>query len=158
MGVAGAGKTTIGQELSRMLGWHMIDADALHPPQNVAKMRAGFPLTDADREPWLDEVAGRIRRCLDEKQNCIFACSALKESYRRVLTISADVRLVYLAIMPKLACERVAHRPGHFMPASLVQSQFADLQPPTDAITVDASAEPQRVVQQILSALGLASA
>jgi gluconokinase len=155
MGVAGAGKTTIGQELAHALGWRMVDADSLHPPQNVAKMHAGIPLTDADRKPWLDEVARQIRVSVNDGQNCVFACSALKESYRRMLTVSPEVRIVYLAITPELARERVAHRPGHFLPASLIDSQFADLEPPTDAITVDASTETNRAIQQILAALGL---
>ncbi|HEX8925662.1 MAG TPA: gluconokinase [Terriglobales bacterium] len=158
MGVAGAGKTTISRELSRVLGWPVTDADSLHSPENIAKMRAGIPLTDAERRPWLEEVACRIRACLNEERNCIVACSALKESYRRVLVISLEVHLVYLAITAELARERLRHRPEHFMPASLVESQFADLEPPADAITVDASAEPSDAVQQILAGLGLATA
>lgn len=157
MGVAGAGKSTIGLELSRILGWPMVDADSLHSPENVAKMHAGIPLSDSDRKPWLEEVAGRIKACVDGERNVVFACSALKEGYRRMLMISPKVRLVYLAVTPELARNRVANRTTHFMPASLVDSQFADLEVPKDALKVDASGEPRTVAKQILACLGVTS-
>ena len=156
MGVAGAGKTTLGLELSRMLGWEFVDADSLHSPENIEKMHAGIPLTDVDRKPWLEDVARRIQGCLSEKRNCVFACSALKESYRRTLIFSPEVRLVYLAITPELAQKRVAQRTTtHFMPPSLVESQLADLESPKDAIVLDGGEEPEKLVKCVVTSLGI---
>ena len=154
MGVSGAGKTTIGELLAERLGWRFIDADDYHPPENVAKMAAGVPLVDADRWPWLDALNRRLRR----EKDAIIACSALKESYRRrLLDRIADARVVYLHGDKALIAARVAARKHRYMPASLLESQFATLEPPQAAIAVDVSGEPEGRVAAIIAALGFAS-
>ena len=133
MGVSGAGKTTIGQALAAALGWPFVEADDLHPPANVAKMARGEPLDDADRAPWLEAVAARMR-ALDDG---VVACSALRERYRDVLRVRPDVRFVLLDVPPALLQQRLAARRGHFMPPSLLPSQLATLERPADAIVID---------------------
>jgi gluconokinase len=131
MGVSGAGKTTIGKQLAERLHWSFIEGDVLHPPENVAKMRCGQPLTDADRAPWLGAVAGAIDgwRCRGERG--VITCSALKRSYRRqIIGDRRDVRLVYLEGTREFIARRLAARQGHFMPPTLLDSQFATLEPP----------------------------
>jgi gluconokinase len=154
MGVSGAGKTTLGELLAQRLGWRFIDADDYHPPQNVAKMAAGVPLEDADRWPWLDALNRRLRG----EKDAIVACSALKESYRqRLLAGIAEARVVYLHGDKALIAARVAARKHRYMPASLLDSQFATLEPPQAAIAVDVSGEPEGRVLAIIAALGLGS-
>jgi gluconokinase len=151
MGVAGAGKTTIGAALAEKLGWRFIDADDYHPPQNIAKMKAGVPLEDADRWPWLS----RLNREIKQFDNAVLACSALKESYRGRLSQGiADFRVVYLRANPALIRSRAESRRHRFMPAALVESQFAALEPPPNAIEVDVAATPDECVAAILTALG----
>jgi carbohydrate kinase (thermoresistant glucokinase family) len=123
MGVAGAGKSTLGAALAERLGWPFRDGDDLHPPANRAKMAAGQPLTDADRAPWLAAIAGWIAG----HPEGVIACSALKRAYRAQL---GTVTLVYLRGGRDLIAERLQSRPGHFFAASLMDSQFADLEPP----------------------------
>ena len=150
MGVSGSGKTTIGRPLAQRLGWRFIDADDYHPPGNVAKMAAGVPLEDADRWPWLD----RLNELLRNEADAIVACSALKESYRqRLLEGIADARVVYLHADKKLIASRVKARKHRYMPASLLDSQFAALEPPRDAIDVDVAADPEACVERIVSLL-----
>ena len=150
MGVAGVGKTTIGALLAQRLGWRFIDADDYHPPQNVAKMKAGTPLEDADRWPWL----AHLNRILKEETNAVLGCSALKQSYRERLGqgISA-FRTVYLFGSVELIRARMASRSHRFMPSALLESQFAALEPPADAIAVDVAATPEECVAAILTAL-----
>jgi gluconokinase len=137
MGVSGAGKTTIGEALARELGWRFIDADDHHPAGNVAKMAAGQPLEDEDRWPWLD----RLNSILKEEAKAVLACSALKERYRQRLARGiADIEWVYLKGDPELIRSRLAGRRHRYMPASLLESQFAALEPPGNAIVVDVSA------------------
>jgi len=150
MGVAGVGKTTIGVALARALGWRFIDADDYHPPQNVAKMKAGIPLEDADRWPWLDE----LNRILKKSENAVLGCSALKESYRRRLAQGiSDFTVVYLHGSAELIRSRMEHRSHHFMPAALLESQFAALEPPANAIAIDVAATPEECVAAILAKL-----
>src|ERR1700692_3320502 len=132
MGVSGSGKTTIAAELAKRLGWPMLEGDALHPPANIAKMSAGMPLTDEDRWPWLRAIAAKIESWRASGSSGIVTCSALKRAYRDLLVGGHDdVRLVYLRGEQSLIAERVAARHGHFMPAGLLDSQFAALEEPT---------------------------
>ncbi|HSA88402.1 MAG TPA: gluconokinase [Burkholderiales bacterium] len=150
MGVAGAGKTTVGEALARRLGWRFIDADDYHPPQNVAKMKAGIPLDDADRWPWL----AHLNRIIKEESNAVLACSALKKSYRERLAQGIhDFRTVYLHGSPALIGERMKGRNHRYMPAALLESQFAALEPPAGAISIDVAAEPSSCVAAIMARL-----
>lgn len=134
MGVSGCGKTTIGKLLAAHLGCPFLDGDDFHPPENVAKMAAGTPLGDADRWPWLEILNGK----LIDKPSAVLACSALKESYRGVLTRGLpDCRFVHLRGSIELILARMQERQHRYMPASLLESQFATLEPPADAIEVD---------------------
>ena len=136
MGVSGAGKTTIGQALARELGWRFIDADDHHPNANVAKMAAGEPLDDDDRWPWLE----RLNSLLRNEKHAVLACSALKERYRQCLARNLEaIRWIYLRGNAGLIGSRLAQRRHRYMPASLLESQFAILEPPADAITVEIS-------------------
>ena len=159
MGVSGSGKSTIAALLAERLGWAFEEGDSLHPTANVEKMAAGSPLTDEDRWPWLAKVADWIDGRLDTGENGIITCSALKRSYRNVLNRrGSGVEFVYLAVNRVELEERVEHRPGHFMPASLLDSQLETLEPPAlsePAIEVDASTDPQLVVDRIMRQLGL---
>ena len=137
MGVAGVGKTTIGEALARAIGARFIDADDYHPPENVAKMKAGVPLGDEDRWPWLD----RLNEELKKEQRAVLACSALKESYRRRLAQGVeDFKVVYLHGSAQLIRERMKTRRHRYMPAALLDSQLATLEPPLDAIAIDVAA------------------
>lgn len=154
MGVAGVGKTTIGEALASALGWRFIDADDYHPPQNVAKMKAGIPLEDADRWPWLDVVNKKLRDIEELRGNAVLACSALKESYRQRLAQGiADFAVVYLYGSAELIGSRMEGRSHRFMPAALLESQFRALEPPTNAIAVDVAADPSSCVAAIMARL-----
>jgi gluconokinase len=156
MGVAGAGKTTIGSLLAEELGWPFLDADELHPPANVEKMRGGQPLTDADREPWLAAVAGWIRATLDAGGSGVLACSALRAAYRDRLGGGSDrVRFVYLRAAPELLLQRLQGRAGHFMPGSLLGSQLEALEEPRAALVLHADAGPEALVRRIRHELDL---
>ncbi|TPK34861.1 gluconokinase [Mesorhizobium sp. B2-5-3] len=143
MGVAGCGKSVVGAALATALGAVFIEGDRLHPPENVARMASGQPLTDQLREGWLDAIGERIAASAGEGRGVVAACSALKRSYReRLRGICRDIVFLYLEIDPAMARLRVASRKGHFMPASLVDSQFAILEPPAAderALTLDAT-------------------
>jgi carbohydrate kinase (thermoresistant glucokinase family) len=131
MGVSGSGKTTIGALLAGTLGWDFADGDDLHPAANVEKMRGGTPLSDEDRWPWLDAIAAWIDLHRTAGNPGVITCSALKRVYRnRLLSGRDDVRLVYLHGSYDVVAGRQAARQGHFMPASLIQSQFATLEEP----------------------------
>jgi gluconokinase len=131
MGVAGAGKTTVGERLADRLDWEFIEGDRLHPPENVAKMQSGSPLTDADRMPWLAAVAQAVDAWRSAGVRGVITCSALKRDYRRrIVGERTGVRLVYLQGSRELIAKRLAARRGHFMPKSLLESQFAALEPP----------------------------
>lgn len=162
MGVAGSGKTTVGREAARRLGWQFQEGDALHPPENVAKMRSGHPLDDNDRAPWLAAIAARIDEWRRAGDRGIVTCSALKRRYRDVIIGSRqDVRLVYLDGPRALLAERLAGRSGHFMPASLLDSQLETLEPPSpdeNALTISIDATVDVIVEQIVAALASATA
>jgi len=158
MGISGSGKSTIAQELAARLGWAFEEGDVLHPEANVAKMHAGIPLTDADRQPWLEAVAAWIDGQRRKKQPGIITCSALKRSYRQIIIGGRpEVRLVYLRGGRDLIAEHLAGRHGHFMPAGLLQSQIDTLEEPTpdeDALTVDVGPPAQQVADKIIRLLG----
>jgi gluconokinase len=137
MGVCGCGKTTVGRALAQELGWRFLDADDFHPEANVAKMASGVPLTDDDRWPWFDRVVVEMRRLSATGVHAVVACSALKQAYRDRLATGGDVHVVYLKGDAATIEPRLAGRTGHFMPASLLASQFATLEEPADAIVVD---------------------
>jgi ribose 5-phosphate isomerase A len=158
MGVSGSGKSTIAQELAARLGWPFQEGDALHPESNVAKMHAGIPLTDADRQPWLEAVAAWIDGQRARRQPGIVTCSALKRSYRQIVIGNRpEVRLVYLRGDQGLIAERLAARHGHFMPAGLLQSQFDTLEEPgpdEDPLTVDIGPPAGQVADRLIALLG----
>ena len=156
MGTTGSGKTTIGTLLAKRLGCEFVDADDFHPPANVEKMKHGIPLTDADREPWLKALHDKIVEWTAEKRNVVLACSALRESYRDELRASPDVKFVYLKGSYELFSQRVLARKGHFAKQGLLASQFATLEEPTDAITVDATKPPEHIVSEVRRQLGFA--
>jgi ribose 5-phosphate isomerase A len=158
MGVSGSGKTTIAEELVARLGWPFKEGDELHPEANVAKMHAGTPLTDADRQPWLEAVANWIDRQRAKMQPGIITCSALRRSYRQiVIGDRPEVRLVYLRGSRDLIAKRLSGRHGHFMPASLLQSQFDTLEEPSpeeDPLIVDVGPPASRIAETIIRLLG----
>lgn len=128
MGVSGCGKSTVGALLAASLGAEFLDGDSLHPPSNVEKMAAGIPLDDADRQPWLEEIGRRFAAASD--MPLVIACSALKRSYRDLIGAgAADARFVHLHGTAELLAARMAARPGHFMPTSLLTSQLQTLEP-----------------------------
>ncbi|HEV8381730.1 MAG TPA: gluconokinase [Gemmatimonadales bacterium] len=133
MGVSGSGKSAIGATLARKLDIAFVEGDDLHPPDNVKRMAAGIPLTDDDRRGWLTAIAARLREAKRAGVGLVVSCSALKRSYRDLLRSAgeADVRFVYLAGSRALLAERMAHRRGHFMPPSLLDSQLATLEEPS---------------------------
>jgi carbohydrate kinase (thermoresistant glucokinase family) len=159
MGVSGSGKSTIGALLAEVLGWPFADADGFHPAANVAKMAAGTPLTDADRWPWLDAIAAHIGASRTAGQPVVVACSALRRAYRERLRAGhGDLIFLHLAGAPAVIAERQAARQGHFMPPSLMASQFATLEDPAeevDAVTVSVSASPHEVVVAAIDQLAV---
>ena len=157
MGVSGSGKSTIGALLAERLGWPFADADGFHPPENVAKMAAGTPLTDADRWPWLDAIAAHIGAARKAGQPVVVACSALRRAYRERLRAGhGDLLFLHLSGAPEVIAARQAARQGHFMPPSLMASQFATLEEISDepdALAVSVATEPQDVVNAAMAAL-----
>lgn len=158
MGVSGAGKSTVGRQLAARLGWEFHDGDDFHPPANVAKMRSGTPLSDDDRTPWLMAIQGRMREIHSAGRSAVFACSALKGAHRTLLLHGESwVRFIHLQGSRDLLAQRLGSRQGHFMPATLLDSQLATLEPPADALAVDVGPEPEALVTQIVERLGLSS-
>jgi len=162
MGVSGSGKTTVGRALAERLGWQFQEGDALHPPDNVAKMKAGHALDDGDRAPWLGAIAERIDAWLRDGYCGVVTCSALKRSYRDVIIGKrAGVSLVYLTGSRALLADRIGGRKGHFMPASLLDSQLATLETPTPdehPVTVSIDSSVATIVDRIIAALAPAGA
>ena len=157
MGVSGSGKTTIGTQLALTLRWDFEDADWFHPTRNIDKMHAGIALTDEDRAPWLIAIADFIDRARTAGQHAVVTCSALKRRYRAVIVDNRpDVRLIYLKGDIELIARRIATRHEHFMPASLLQSQFDALEEPgpdENPIVVSIAPRPREIVAAILDAL-----
>jgi gluconokinase len=155
MGVSGAGKSTVGPLIAAGLGVGFDDADSFHPPANIAKMSRGEALDDADRAPWLDAIGAHLSA--HRGRGCVVTCSALKRAYRdRLRAAAPDLRLVFLSGNIELVAARQAARAGHFMPASLVASQFATLEAPDaeeGAIVLDVAATPQALAQAALDQL-----
>jgi gluconokinase len=157
MGVSGSGKTTVGKVLAEKLNWPFVEGDDYHPPANVAKMRAGTPLTDDDRRPWLAALRERVDRACTRGENIVLACSALKHAYQDYLERHdpACVHYVYLHGSEALIRERLANRKGHFMNPGLLHSQFETLEPPADALRVEVAGSPDEVAEEIRRALRL---
>ena len=157
MGVAGCGKSLVGSALARTLGWTYVEGDLLHPPANVQRMASGLPLTDEHRWGWLDAIGQRIALSQQQGDGVIAACSALKRAYRDRLRRYGDgLTFIYLEIDRQTAARRVGARKGHFMPASLVDSQFAALEPPGRdemSVTLDARRPVEELVAAAVAAL-----
>ena len=149
MGTTGAGKTTVGTMLATQLNWQFADADTFHPLANIEKMSHGIPLTDADRAPWLEAMRKAILEWIAAGKNVVLACSALKRAYRDELRPSPKVKIVYLKGDYALFAERIRHRHGHFAGEQILAGQFADLEEPDDAVTVDAAKSPDEIVAEI---------
>lgn len=157
MGVAGSGKSFVGEALAKRLGWRFIEGDALHPPENVARMASGQPLTDELRQGWLDAIGASIARAAAEGQGVVATCSALKRIYRDRLRGWCDgILFVHVAIDKETARRRVGTRKGHFMPASLVDSQFATLEPPAadeHALVLDGTLPREEILARVAATL-----
>ncbi|MHA4817528.1 gluconokinase [Streptomyces aculeolatus] len=158
MGVSGAGKSTVARLLADRLGWALAEADDFHPARNIEKMRAGTPLTDADRRPWLRAIAGWLAAWAGAGENAIVTCSALKRAYRDVLRDAGPrVRFVHLHGDHDTLARRLGGRSGHFMPPALLDSQLADLEPlaaDEDGVVVDIGGTPEEVAAEALRRLG----
>ncbi len=155
IGVSGCGKTTLGTALAARLGATFLDADDFHPEQNVAKMRAGVPLTDADRAPWLATLNAEMRARETAGPGVVLACSALKRAYRDAISHGvANVSWIFLDGDFEVVAARVRERANHYMPESLLRSQFDALERPQDAISISIELNPAEQVQAALSAMG----
>jgi gluconokinase/shikimate kinase len=160
MGVSGSGKSTVAGVLAGKLGWDLAEGDDLHPEVNLAKMQAGSPLTDEDRWPWLDIIAGWIRQHTENGRPGVITCSALKKTYRDVLR-GDGVVFVFLQGSKDKISDRLSSRHGHFMPPALLESQFEALEEPAsdeNHISLCVSATPAEEAQEIIDTLGLESA
>jgi len=154
MGVAGSGKTAVGKAVATRLNWLFLDADDFHPAANIEKMKHGIPLNDQDRIPWLQALRDKLRRLLAEGRSVILACSALKESYRQLLSDDvAGIRFVLLDVDQETIRQRLQHRSAHFFPKELMDSQFAALEKPKDAIIIDARKPLNEVIDRVLEAV-----
>jgi len=154
MGVSGSGKTVVGERLAQGLGARFIDGDDYHPPANVEKMRAGTPLTDSDRAPWLERLNAVLRHAVARQEPVVLACSALRAAYRETLADRLPMlQWVHLSGNERLIAQRLADRQHRYMPASLLHSQFAALEPPDTAIVIDVAAPLDTVVAHALAAL-----
>uniref|UniRef100_UPI0038CD9B3C gluconokinase n=1 Tax=Paracoccus binzhouensis TaxID=2796149 RepID=UPI0038CD9B3C len=162
MGVSGSGKSTTGGALAARMGWPFVEGDSFHPAANVAKMQAGTPLTDADREPWLRELAAEIGRNEARGQCSVIGCSALKRAYRDILRSGAPrVRFLHVHGTRRILEDRLTHREGHFFPASLLDSQLATLEMlglDEDGALVDMALSVEEQVEAALRLLGLGPA
>ena len=154
MGVAGSGKTAVGMQVAQKLDWIFLDADNFHPPANIEKMKHGIPLNDEDRAPWLQRLHDELQRQMAEGHSVILACSALKETYRKVLRDEVSPpTFVYLDVDPETIRDRLQQRTAHFFPKELMESQFATLEKPKDAIIIDARKPLADVIDQVIHAL-----
>lgn len=155
MGVAGSGKTTIAEALAEALDWPVYDADHYHPESNIAKMSAGEPLTDDDREAWLAALAALLREHAADRTPAVLACSALKQRYRDRLQVDRSVRFVHLQGDYDLVLARLNERTDHFMKPDMLASQFADLEPPREAVVIDIRAPVAEIVAEIRQRLDI---
>jgi len=155
MGTTGSGKTTIGTLLANKLGWTFLDADDFHPAANIAKMKQGIPLDDADRVPWLAAIHAELKRQSAAGKNCVFGCSALKQSYRDTIGAGLDMRIVYLKGTYEEMRAHILARHGHFAGEGILAGQFRDLEEPKDAIVISVAQTPDQIVQAILRELTL---
>ena len=156
MGVSGVGKSAIGRALADRLGWSFLDADDDHSAANVTKMRRGESLTDADRAPWLEAVRARVREHVQRGENLVLACSALKSSYRAILAdVGDEFVVVHLSAQPDVVRERIRRRTDHFAGPELLPGQIEALEPPTDAVVIDATPPMGVVIDTIQARLGL---
>lgn len=156
MGVTGCGKTTVGALLAKDCGWAFYDADDFHPADNVAKMKRGEPLSDADRWPWLDRLNALLLDGERQGESLVLACSALKQVYRdRLARGCASARYVLLDAEPQIMRARLAARRGHYMNPALLDSQFAILERPQDALRLDAGGSPEELVRSIREGLAI---
>jgi gluconokinase len=154
MGVAGSGKTAVGSQVARRLGWTFLDADDFHPAANVEKMKRGIPLDDNDRAPWLKRMHAELRRQLSENHSVLLACSALKAAYRDTLgNRLPGVHFVFLDVDQSTLLDRLQKRQAHFFPKELLDSQLATLEPPKDAFMVSANRPIGEVVETIVDAV-----
>jgi gluconokinase len=153
MGVAGSGKSSIGQLLASELRCEFLDGDSLHPLANIHKMTVGIPLTDADRVPWLAAIHARIVESFERGRNLVVACSALRQRYRETLANGVSITWVYLKGSEEVIRARLLERQHHFMKAEMLASQFADLEEPTDAIVIDVEMPPSVAAREVLGAL-----
>ena len=154
MGVSGSGKSTVGASLAQRLECPFLDADDFHPAANVEKMKRGIPLNDEDRMPWLARLHDELEHRLGSGASVVLGCSALKESYRKILEEGlSQIDFVFLDVDQLTLTERLEKRKAHFFPKELLESQFAALERPADAIVVDARLQFQDVVEQIVNAL-----
>lgn len=157
MGVSGSGKTTIGEMLAKKLSLAFYDGDDFHPQPNIKKMESGQPLTDEDRLPWLASI-NKFAASMSQQKSVIIACSALKEKYRDLLSRNINATFIYLKGAKELIYSRLEERKSHFMPSDLLDSQFATLEEPDDAITVDINQSPENILEQIISTVGMKKA
>jgi gluconokinase len=155
MGVSGSGKSTVGSLLASELGWVFADADDYHTLESVEKMRSGTPLTDADREPWLEKLKALVANWVKTGEKAILACSALRQVYRDRLQVDRQVHFVYLKGGRGLLSERLLQRPNHYMKEPMLQSQLTTLEEPVDAIIVDAGSTPNEIVREIRQRMAL---
>lgn len=156
MGVSGSGKSSVGERIAKAYGYPFIEGDALHPPDNIKKMSKGIPLTDDDRWPWLAAIG---RKLAESSGPAVVACSALKVSYRQKLRESAPEGLAFVHLhgAEAVLADRMQHRTGHFMPASLLRTQLATLEDPTgetNTVTIDIDQALDAIVDEALAALG----
>jgi len=156
MGVAGSGKTTVATLFAKKTGAVFFEGDDFHPPENIARMRAGIPLTDADREAWLEKLREIVVKALAAKEFTVLTCSALKTKYRDKLAAgNPGVKFVHLIGPPPLIAERLKTRPGHFMAPGLLESQLAILEPPSDALVFSCEKSPQKIIEELIHHLGI---
>ena len=154
MGVAGSGKTAVGTNVAEKLHWLFLDADNFHPAANIEKMKHGIPLDDADRAPWLQRLHDELQNQINNGRSVILACSALKEAYRRILRDETlPPTFIYLDVDAETIQERLSHRTAHFFPKQLMDSQFAALEKPKDAISIDARKPLNEVVSAVIHVL-----
>jgi len=156
MGVSGADKSTLGRALAEHLKWDFIEGDEHHPNENVEKMRMGRPLNDDDRRPWLERLRGIIVSYSDQGRGAVLTCSALKAEYREILRRGvSDLRFVFLTGTPEMIRERMAARKPHFMPPELLDSQFAELEPPENAVHTPVDVPTEEQVRLVCQALAI---